>query len=191
MAAAAAFLERSVRLTADPARRTGRTLAAAQANLQAGAFGTALELLATAEAGPLDEFSSARVDLLRGEIAFASGLGSDAPPLLFKAAKRLEPLNLELARETYLTAWMAALFAGRLAGAGDLPEVSRAARSRPDHRHGRRGDHLHRAAVRHRWLRRPDGAGVRRPPRRSRRADALGASARRPGGRAWHTAWWP
>ena len=134
LAAAAAFLERSVLLTADPARRAERTLAAAQANMQAGAFGKALELLATAEAGPLDEFASARVDLLRGQIAFASGLGSDAPPLLLKAAKRLESLDLELARETYLSAWMAALFAGRLAGAGDLLEVSRAARALPRRR---------------------------------------------------------
>jgi DNA-binding CsgD family transcriptional regulator len=131
LAAAAAFLERSVLLTLDPARRAERTLAAAQANLQAGSFGTALELLATAEAGPLDELQSARIDLLRGEIVFASGVGSDASPLLLKAAKRLESLNLDLARETYLTAWMAALFAGRLAGAGDLAEVSRAARALP------------------------------------------------------------
>jgi DNA-binding CsgD family transcriptional regulator len=128
LAAAGAFLERSVLLTVDPARRAERTLAAAQANLQAGAFDKALELLVTAAAGPLDELQSARVDLLRGQVAFASGLGSDAPPLLLKAAKRLEPLNLELARETYLSAWMAALFAGRFAGAGDLLEVSRAAR---------------------------------------------------------------
>ncbi len=131
MAASAAFLERAVLLTIDPARRAERTLAAAQANLQAGAFGHALELLATAEIGPLHELQSDRVDLLRGEVAFASGLGSDAPPLLLKAASRLEPLDLNLARETYLTAWMAALFAGPLAGSGDLLEVSRAARALP------------------------------------------------------------
>jgi len=131
LAAAAAFLERSVLLTIDPARRAERTLAAAQANLQAGAFGAALELVANAEAGPLNEMQSARVDLLRGEIVFASGMGSDAPPLLLKAAKRLEPLDAGLARETYLTAWIAALFAGRLAGAGDLAEVSRAALALP------------------------------------------------------------
>jgi len=131
LAAAAAFLERAVLLSVDPARRAERTLAAAQANLQAGAFGPALELLATAEAGPLDELQSARVDLLRGEIVFASGLGRDAPPLLLKAASRLEPLDLDLARETCLTAWMAALYAGQLAGAGDLLEVSRAARALP------------------------------------------------------------
>ncbi len=134
LAAAAAFLERAVLLTADPSRRADRTLAAAQAHLQAGAFGTALRLLADAEdegSGPLNELQSARVDLLRGEIVFASGQGSDASSLLLKAAKRLEPLNVGLARETYLTAWIAALFAGRLAGSGDLPEVSRAARALP------------------------------------------------------------
>jgi DNA-binding CsgD family transcriptional regulator len=112
MAAAAAFLERSVLLTADPARYAERILAAAQVNMQAGAFGKALELLETAEAGPLDEFQHAQVDLLRGHVAFASGLGSDAPPLLLKAARRLEPFDPDLARETYLTAWTAAGFAG-------------------------------------------------------------------------------
>ena len=134
LAAAAAFLERAVLLTADPSRRADRTLAAAQAHLQAGAFGTALRLLADAEdegSGPLNELQSARVDLLRGEIVFASGQGSDASSLLLKAAKRLEPLNVGLARETYLTAWIAALFAARLAGSGDLLEVSRAARALP------------------------------------------------------------
>jgi DNA-binding CsgD family transcriptional regulator/tetratricopeptide (TPR) repeat protein len=131
LAAAAAFLERSVALTADLARHAERILAAAQANLRAGAFGKALELLATAETGPLDEFASARVDLLRGQIVFASGPGGGAPALLLKAAGRLEPLNAGLAREAYLSAWMAALFAGRLAGAGDLLEVSRAARALP------------------------------------------------------------
>jgi DNA-binding CsgD family transcriptional regulator len=128
LAAAAAFLERSAGLTRDPAHRAQRALAAAQAKLQAGASDDALFLLAMAQAGPLDELASARVDLLRGQIAFASGLSSDAPPLLLKAAKRLESLDLDLARETYLSAWMAAMFAGRFAGAGDLTEVSRAAR---------------------------------------------------------------
>jgi hypothetical protein len=131
LAAAAAFLERAVVLTADPARRTERALAAAQASLQAGAFGKAHELLVMAEAGPLDELQAGRADLLDGQAAFVSGLGSDAPPLLLKAAKRLEQLDLGLARETCLSAWMAALFAGHLAGAGDLLEVSRAARAVP------------------------------------------------------------
>ena len=57
LAAAAAFLERSALLTADPARHAERVLGAAQASLQVGAFGKALELLASAETqgtGPLD-----------------------------------------------------------------------------------------------------------------------------------------
>ena len=86
LAAAAAFGERAALLTPDPARRAGRTLVAAQASLRAGAFGKALELLAMAEAGPLDELQGTRADWLRGQIAFASGPGSDAPLLLLKAA---------------------------------------------------------------------------------------------------------
>ena len=79
LAAAAAFLERAVALTVDPARRVERTLAAAQASLRAGAFRKARDLLAIAEAGPLDEFASARADLLHGQVTFAAGLGRDAP----------------------------------------------------------------------------------------------------------------
>jgi DNA-binding NarL/FixJ family response regulator len=73
----------------------------------------------------------AHVELLRGQIAFASSMGTGAPPLLLNAAKRLERLDPELARETYLDAWGAALFAGRLASAGSLVEVCRAATSAP------------------------------------------------------------
>jgi len=131
VAAAAAFLQRAVALTVDPARRAERALAAAQTSFLAGGFDVALGLLVTAEAGTLDEFQRARVDLLRGQVAFASGLGRDAPPLLLQAARRLERLDVGLARETYLNAWAAAVFAGHLAGADDLLEICRAARALP------------------------------------------------------------
>jgi DNA-binding CsgD family transcriptional regulator len=131
MAAAAAFLRRAVELTGEPARRSGRALAAAQASLQAGALDTAAELLNTAAAGPLSGLQRARADLVRGQIAFASSAGGDAPALLMKAARQLEPLDAALARQTYLDAWYAALFAGRFAGAGDLYDISLAARSAP------------------------------------------------------------
>src|SRR6266576_2026656 len=98
LAAAAAFLERSAALTLDPARRAERALAAARVKYQAGAFDAALALLATAEAGPLDEFQRAQADLLRGQITFASRRGSDAPPMLLKAARQFEPLDVRLAR---------------------------------------------------------------------------------------------
>jgi DNA-binding CsgD family transcriptional regulator len=130
LAAAAAFLERAVRLTSDPGRLVDRTLAAAQANVRAGAFDQALGLLVMTEAWPLDELATARVDLLRGLVAFASGISSDAPSLLLKAARRLEQLNLGLARETYLDAWGAALAIGQPA-AGDMAEISRAVRALP------------------------------------------------------------
>ena len=48
-----------------------------------------------------------------------------------RAARTLESLDVRLARDTYLDAWSAALFAGRLATAGDLHEVSQAARAAP------------------------------------------------------------
>ena len=143
LAAAAAFLQRAFELTGEPARGTDRALAAAQACLHAGEFDAALALLATVDAAPLDEARRARVDLLRGHVAFASSVGSDAPPRLLKAAQRLEPIDIDLARETYLDAWGAALFAGRLAPSGDLLEVSRAARSAPPQTHpGRPSDLL-------------------------------------------------
>ena len=131
LAAAAAFLHRSVVLSGDPKQRVRRGLAAAQASLHAGIIGGALELLALAEASTPDELQMAHVELLRGQIAFASSMGTTAPTLLLKAAQRLERLDPELARETYLDAWGAALFAGRLASAGSLVEVSRAATSAP------------------------------------------------------------
>jgi hypothetical protein len=130
LAATAAFLQRALELTEDPARRPERALAAAQASLQAGTFDAALGLLATVEAGPLNKFQRARVDLLRGHVAFASGLRQDAPPLLLGAARRLEPFDLNLARETYLTAWGASIFAGP-AGGDVLLEICRVVRALP------------------------------------------------------------
>ncbi|MEV6286118.1 AAA family ATPase [Kribbella sp. NPDC051770] len=130
-AAATAFLQRAVGLTADPGPRSDRALAAAQAGLQAGAFDAAQGLLATAEAGQLDELGRARVDMLRAEAAFAVQRGGEAPGLLLRAAQTLQPLDVRLARDTYLDAWSAALFAGRLATTADLRKVSSAARSVP------------------------------------------------------------
>ncbi|HMJ36598.1 MAG TPA: AAA family ATPase [Baekduia sp.] len=128
-AAAAAFLERATALTLDPALRAARALAAAQATYEAGAPDAALQLLAAAEGGPLDELQRARVELLHGHMAFHSPRGSDAPPLLLEAARRLAPLDAELARETYLDALCAALFAGRLGRDAGVLEAAKAARA--------------------------------------------------------------
>jgi DNA-binding CsgD family transcriptional regulator len=128
VAAAAAFLERATALAPDSARRAARALAAAQAKVQAGASGAALELLAVAEAGPLSDFERARADLVRALVAFASGRVSEAPSLMLSAARLLEPINADLARMTYLDALGAAIHAGRLARpGGDVLAVARAA----------------------------------------------------------------
>jgi DNA-binding CsgD family transcriptional regulator len=131
MAAAAAFLNRSAELTLDPARRAQRALAAARAEHLAGAPQAALELLAAIEPGLLDPLQRARCHELRAQVAFATSRGRDAPPLLLEAAKQLEPLDIRLARETYLDALGAGLFVGRLAEGEGLVDVARAVASAP------------------------------------------------------------
>jgi DNA-binding CsgD family transcriptional regulator len=131
VAAAAAFLQRAVALAQDPARRANRALAAAQASLEAGAFDAALALVAAAEAAPVDELQRARIDLLRAQLAFASSRGIEATPLLLAAARRLGPLDISLARETYVDAFSAALFGARLNDSVRVPDVAQAARDAP------------------------------------------------------------
>jgi hypothetical protein len=127
--AAAAFRQRALAVTAEPGRRAGRAVVAAESCIHAGLFDAARGLLSTAEAGKLDDRQRAQVKLLRGQTALFSSPLSDAPALLMTAARSLEPLDPGLARDTYLDAWGAALFAGRLGARDDLLEVSRAARS--------------------------------------------------------------
>ena len=114
IAAAAAFLERAAELTPDPARRGARALSAAQAKLEAGSREAAERMLATADRSPLDELQRAGLQRLRAQIAFVFTRGSDGPPLLVDAARRLEALDPALARETYLQSLGAAMYAGRV-----------------------------------------------------------------------------
>jgi DNA-binding CsgD family transcriptional regulator len=129
LAAAAAFLERATMLTEDPAKRGARALDAAQAKFEAGARDMSLELLATAEHSPLDPLQRARLERQRAQIAFMSARGTEALHLLLDAARRLEPLDAELARATYLDAFSASVYAGRAAGGGAMREVAEAARA--------------------------------------------------------------
>jgi DNA-binding CsgD family transcriptional regulator len=131
LAAAAAFLQRAAELTPEPGRSAQRALAAAQASYDAGALDQALALLAAAETGDVGDSEPARVQLLRGQIAFAARRGSDAPPLLLEAARKLEAVDPALARTTYLDALVAAVFAGRLARGASAVDVARAVRDAP------------------------------------------------------------
>ena len=132
IAAVAAFLQRAAELTPDPARRSQRALDAAQAKFQAGALraggrtprdgGGRAARRAQARDGSI---------VLRAGIAFAQGRGKEAPPLLLAAARRLEQLDVALARETYLEAVSAVIFAGHLARSPGWREVGEAARGAP------------------------------------------------------------
>jgi DNA-binding CsgD family transcriptional regulator len=142
LAAAAAFLERAAALTPDPVRRGRRSLDAAQAKVSAGEFADASALLAAAEFSPLAEAERARLELVQAQMSFAANRGNEALPLLLRAARRFEPLDTALARDTYLDALAAALFAGRLAAGPGAREVAEAARAAPAMRTPRKGDVL-------------------------------------------------
>ncbi|MFF3439488.1 helix-turn-helix transcriptional regulator [Streptosporangium sp. NPDC002721] len=130
-AAAAAFLERAAELTPDPARRAGRTLAAAVARFASGALAEVPDLLAAAELGPLDPVQRAGVERLRAQVAFALNAGRAAGPPLLAAARRLEALDPAAARRTYLAAIGAAVNAGWFGG-DDLRRAAEAARGVPE-----------------------------------------------------------
>ena len=135
IAAAATFLERATALTSDPALRSARAVAAAQAKRDAAAPAAAYELLAIAELGQLSDLQKAQVARLRAQMEFARSRGGDTGAArlvepaaqLLNAAKRLEPLDDGLAREAYLEALAAAMYAGRLGEPGALVSVAEAA----------------------------------------------------------------
>ncbi|QGN49675.1 helix-turn-helix transcriptional regulator [Micromonospora sp. WMMD558] len=130
-AAAACFLRRAAELTPDPARRVARALAAAQLDIEAGGAEQADNLLAVAEAGPLDDLRRARLERLRARLVFSRLRCGTAPRLLLDAAHRLAPLDAALARDTLLEAFGAAIFAGRLSEGPGQRAVAEAVRAGP------------------------------------------------------------
>ena len=132
LAAAAAFLERASVLTPDPSVRTDRGLDATEAHLQAGELEVARGLLAQAAAAATTDLQLARVEQLAGQIDAAATPGREAPLRLLRAAKRLEPLDVAMARDTYLQAWWASILAGDFASpGGDIGAVATAVRTAP------------------------------------------------------------
>lgn len=130
-AAAAAFLECAAALTLDPAQRAARALAAASAKVQAGAMDAAQDLLTIAEAGPLNDFQQASIEMVRAQIAFVTNRSSDAPQLLLKAAQRLAAIDPDVSRATYLESLSAACIVEGLTVGGAVVEVSRAMTAAP------------------------------------------------------------
>ena len=129
VAAAAAFLVRAVELSPEEATRGGRALDAAEAMYLAGSAEDSLRQAEVAERGPINEFHRARIVALRGRVATMQRRAGDAPALLLSAARRLEPFDRGVARDTYRDALIAAIYAGRFANETGLAEVAAAVRS--------------------------------------------------------------
>jgi DNA-binding CsgD family transcriptional regulator/tetratricopeptide (TPR) repeat protein len=137
VAAAAAFLERATILTADPALRGSRAIAAAQAKREAAAPEAAYELLALADAARLSELQRAQIARMRAQIEFVRSRSGapgarqirDAATQLLSAASGLEGLDDDLARETHLEALTAAMYAGRLGDPAGLTEAATSGRA--------------------------------------------------------------
>ncbi len=130
-AAAAAFLARAAALSADPARRALRSLAAADANYDAGRPHEAAGLLRTARNGPLADLQQAQADRLEARIVTATSRSGEAPALLAGAAGRLAALHAGLARRTYLDAIMASMLIDPADGQPGWLAAARAAAAAP------------------------------------------------------------
>ena len=129
--AAAAFLCRATDLSREPAHRARRALDAANAQHCAGMHEAALRLLQSVDASRLDALQRARLELLRAQVTFHLGHGSEVPGMLLAAAKLLAPLDLSLARETYLHAFDAATITGSWGLTHTLAEIAEIVRAAP------------------------------------------------------------
>jgi DNA-binding CsgD family transcriptional regulator/tetratricopeptide (TPR) repeat protein len=131
LGAAAAFLWRAATLSPDPSRRATRLLAAAGAKRDAGALDAALRLLGAVDSQALDEVGRARVEMLRGQIAFDQLRVGEAARYLAGAARRLEPVAVGLARKTHLEALGAAMWLGDRDGPAGMRTIAEAALRAP------------------------------------------------------------
>jgi DNA-binding CsgD family transcriptional regulator len=127
----AAFLERAAMLTPDPAMRARRTLATAEARLNAGDLGVAAALVERAWPYLDDPLSRLRAERLRGAVRVVLGKPAEASPILLDAARELQRLHPGQAWETLLEAFEAALAAGRFARGAGVAEVLQAVRAAP------------------------------------------------------------
>ena len=130
-ASCAAFLERAAKLTPDRAGHAERTLATAEARLNAGDPGAAAALVE--QAGPYadDPLARARAKRLQGTVRYVLGKPAEACPFLLDAAQALQSLHPRLAWDALLEAFEAALAAGRFARGAGTAEVLQAVRTAP------------------------------------------------------------
>lgn len=126
VAATAAFLQRSAELSPDAQLRAERLLAAAEAKHEAGAPEVAMRLVDDARFLRLTPLQEALAGRLQARAGYALRRDRSAPRQLMQAAQALEQHDPALARDTYLEALSAAVFASRLGEPGAVAEVSSA-----------------------------------------------------------------
>jgi DNA-binding CsgD family transcriptional regulator len=129
IAAEAVLLERAAEVTPDAWARGRRALAASEAHFSAAAPDRATELATVAELCPLSTLDRARLARLRARILFARSRSDEAAPLLLEAAAQFTAAGSPLARETYLEAISATIFAGRVHGPTGARAAAIAARN--------------------------------------------------------------
>ena len=119
-AAAAAFLTRSVELTADPATRSTRALTAAEALHDVASFESAREMLTTAALAPVDDEGRGRIAQLRARLTLRGIRGGsvaesldDTVDRFSEAARFFAATATESAYEAHLEALTTAMYAGR------------------------------------------------------------------------------
>jgi DNA-binding CsgD family transcriptional regulator len=130
-AAAAAFLELAASFTSDAGHRARLTIASAESKYDAGALHQAAALLDGLDAARLGDADRALLDLIRARILFTRRGSGETVVLLTAAAKRLEAVNADLARATYLHAFSAGSFLGREVTIGQWLDLGRAAADAP------------------------------------------------------------
>ncbi|MEW1776694.1 AAA family ATPase [Streptomyces sp. NPDC086777] len=129
IAAEAVLLERAAQLTPDIWARGRRAVAAAEAHFSAASPDRATEQATLAELCPLSSLDRARLARLRAWILFARSRSDEAAPLLLEAAAQFTAAKSPLARETYLEAISATIFAGRVHGPAGARAAAVAARA--------------------------------------------------------------
>jgi DNA-binding CsgD family transcriptional regulator len=127
---AAAFLERATELTHEPALRATRALMATAWKVFAAEYESGLELLATAELCPLDEYQRAWLLWLRASALSGLRRAYDCPQMLLEAAALLAPMDGLRAREAYVNALGTQMYVGRLRDKG-MHDIATAACAAP------------------------------------------------------------
>jgi DNA-binding CsgD family transcriptional regulator len=128
LAATVALLGQAVALTPDPLRQCERSIRAAEAAIHAGHPDEARQFLASANNERLSEFNRAKKHQLEAQLDCILKPSSASVTSLIDAAARLLPLDVELARDTYLQALLTAIQSTSSEGVQGWTEIAKSLR---------------------------------------------------------------